>query len=755
MVTLYVMKSTLKKRIPFFISIGFIIATIGFYRAKLHFLERMELDTYDLRFVYRGPLKPGNDIALIVIDEKSLDEIGRWEWPRSVITELIHKLRKCNAKVIGFDIAFPEPDQHSELKTITSIKEEAEKYKIDNQEFYHILSKKAARADTDGNLARAIKEAGNVVIGYFFHTEKEVLKDSSRNEAQFEEHTSKFAYPFYTLPPKTETTKDFRMTIAESLELNLPSFTSASKLSGYFNIIEDSDGVVRTIDLVTRYKDHFLIPLSLQVLRSYLNYPEVELKFHEGGIEKVRLGDIDIPCDFKGKMLINYRGRTKTFKHYSFTDIIHDRISPHEFTNKIVLVGATAIGIYDIRNTPFDNVFPGLEVHANVIDTILRGNFLSRSQWVRLLDILIIIGMGLFTGLLLPRFKAIPGALFTAIIFFFYLFLACLVFSHYRLLVSIIYPVMVLLLTYIAITAYHYMTEEREKRRIRATFKHYLAPSVVEEILKDPDKLQLGGEEKELTILFCDIRNFTTISERLSPSQIEQLLNEYLTVMTAVVFKYDGTLDKYMGDNIMAFFGAPLDQPDHRLRACLTATGMIEELKVLQQKWKKRGLPPLDSGIGINSGPMVVGNMGSDSLFDYTVVGDNVNLGSRLEGLNKRYGTNIIVSEFTYRHVKDEFKFRELDLVQVKGKEKAVKIYELLIKEDIPLKWEELFLTHYEEGLKRYRNREWVKAIEEFSVALKAFPHDAITRLYITRCEEFQKTPPTDDWDGIYRFEEK
>jgi len=308
---------------------------------------------------------------------------------------------------------------------------------------------------------------------------------------------------------------------------------------------------------------------------------------------------------------------------------------------------------------------------------------------------------------------------------------------------------------YIAITAYHYLVEEREKRRIRATFQHYLAPSVVEEILEDPDKLQLGGEEKELTILFCDIRNFTAISEKLSPTQIERLLNEYLTSMTSEVFHYGGTLDKYMGDNIMAFFGAPLDQPDHHMRACLTATGMIERLQALQQEWEKRGLPSLNSGIGINSGPMVVGNMGSDLLFDYTVVGDNVNLGSRLEGLNKRYGTNIIVSEFTYQQVKDAFIFRELDLVQVKGKEKAVTIYELLKKEDIPPTWRTQFLTHYEAGLKSYRNREWLQAIEEFSTALKAFPNDDATRLYITRCEEFKDTPPPEDWDGVYTMHSK
>jgi len=750
------MKSGIKKYIPFFITACIIILTTLLYFLKPSFLEFMELKTFDLRFVYRGPLKPGNEIALVAIDEKSLDEIGRWQWPRSIMAELIYKLKKYNAKVIGLDMVFAEPDQHSELKTITSIRDEAGNFKTTGQVFLDYLSKKAAQADTDAILARAIKDAGNVVIGYFFHKRKEEAKDISIQKNHFEDYTSRFEYPFYTqTAPSSKTTQNFRMTETQSLEINLPPFTSASELSGYFNIIPSRDGVVRTIDLVTRYKNHYLIPLSLQVLRHCLDYPEVELKFHEGGIEKVRLGDKDIPCDFEGKMVINYRGRQKTFKHYSFTDIIHDRIPPHEFTNKIVLVGATATGIYDIRITPFDKVFSGVEVHANAIDTILKGDFLSRSQWVRLMDILIIVGIGFFTGLALPRFKAISGALFATVMFASYILAACYLFSHYRLLVSIIYPIMGLLLTYITITAYHYMVEEKEKRRIRTTFQHYLAAPVVEEILKDPDKLKLGGEEKELTVLFSDIRGFTTISERLSPSQIEQLLNEYLTAMTTVVFEQGGTLDKYMGDAIMAFFGAPLEQPDHFLKACLTATGMIEELTVLQQKWKKKGLPLFNVGIGVNSGIMVVGNMGSDSLFDYTVIGDNVNLGSRLEALNKQYGTSIIISEFTYNYVKDKFMFRELDLVQVKGKEKAVKIYELLRKEDTPPKWEESFLSHYEEGLKHYRNREWIKAIEEFNKALKTSPSDVTTILYIRRCEELKKTPPPADWDGIYRFKEK
>ena len=749
------MKRSSKNLTPLLISTSVITITIALYFLKLPFLEFMELKTYDLRFISRGPLKPRGEIALIVIDEKSLDELGRWPWPRSLLAELIDKLKGCKAKVIGFDIVLAEPDQHSELQTITSIRKEAEKHTITSKAFYDALDTKALQGDTDGTLARAIEEAGNVVCGYFYHTGPEEITSLSSNLTTFEQQLSKFEYPFTTLPSRSKKLEDCKMTEALSLEVNLPPFTSASKLSGYFNSIPDSDGTVRTIDLVTRYRGHCLLPLSLQLLRHYLDYPQIELKFHESGVEKVRLGTIDIPCNFEGRMFINYRGGQKTFTHYSFTDIIHNRIPLHEFTDKIVLVGATATGIYDIRVTPFEKVFPGVEVHANMIDTILQGDFLLRSQWVRLLDIVIIIAIGLFAGLLLPHLKARGGILFSAALFASYVFMVNALFSYQRLLVSTIYPLSTLLVTYIALTAYHYLIEEKEKRRIRATFQHYLAPPVVEEILKDPDKLKLGGEEKELTVLFSDIREFTSISEKLSPGQIEQLLNEYLTAMTSVVFNYGGTLDKYMGDALMAFFGAPLDQPDHHQRACLTALGMMEELKALKQKWQERGLPPLECGIGINSGLMVVGNMGSASLFDYTVIGDNVNLGSRLEGLNKVYGTSIIVSEFTYHKVKADFTFRELDLVQVKGKEQAVTIYELLCKEDLPSKGGELFFTHYQQGLIRYRNREWIRAIEAFSNALTYSPTDVTTRLYRARCEAYKKTPPPDGWDGVYHAIEK
>jgi adenylate cyclase len=307
---------------------------------------------------------------------------------------------------------------------------------------------------------------------------------------------------------------------------------------------------------------------------------------------------------------------------------------------------------------------------------------------------------------------------------------------------------------YLGISVYRYITEEREKKKIRNAFQYYLTGSVINEMLKDPSKLKLGGDKKDLTVLFSDIRGFTTVSEKMSPEELVHLLNEYLTAMTNMVFKYDGLLDKYMGDAVMAVFGAPLDQPDHAFRACRTALGMMEELKKLQKKWAEEGKPVLDIGIGINSGDMVVGNMGSDMRFDYTVMGDMVNLGSRLEGVNKEYGTNVIISEYTYNDVKDELFCRELDSVIVKGKKLPVKIYELLGERKDAEKWEKS-VGLFKEGLLKYRQGLWDEAIVSFRKVLEVKPDDAPSSLYIKRCEELKKKPPEGLWDGVFTMTRK
>lgn len=389
-----------------------------------------------------------------------------------------------------------------------------------------------------------------------------------------------------------------------------------------------------------------------------------------------------------------------------------------------------------------------------MIDNILHQNFLKHSSLTRFIDLCVIIFFGLIIGLFISRLRAVSGMITFLIILASFAAGNMFVFSHYNIWLNIVYPMLTMIAVYLCITIYRYVKEEREKKKIRGAFQYYLNASVINEMLKDPAKLTLGGDRKDLSVLFSDIRGFTTISEKLPPQALVALLNEYLTAMTNIVFKYDGLLDKYVGDMVMAVFGAPLDQPDHARRACLTALEMMDELHGMQKKWEAEGRPVLNIGIGINTGEMTVGNMGSEMRFDYTVIGNMVNLGSRLEGTNKEYGTNIIISEFTGNIVKDVMCCRELDWVRVKGKETPVRIYELLGEKKDESKWKS-FIEGFEEGLALYRAAKWDEAIASFQKVLIIRPDDKASHLYIERCKNFKEQPPTQPWDGVFTMTEK
>ena len=494
--------------------------------------------------------------------------------------------------------------------------------------------------------------------------------------------------------------------------------------------------------------------MSIAVLLQYLDMPAIKLVLNEAGVESIQIEDVQIPVDESGRLLINYLGPAKTFPHYSIADIIHGRLSPDLFRDKIVIVGATATGIYDLRVTPHSNVYPGVEIHANIIDNILRQNFLQHSAWTTFLDVCSIIILGLVVGLVVPRVRAMIGVVFILIMMGAFVVVNTSAFIHYRLWMNMVYPVLTMATIYLMITVYRYVTEEREKKKVRGAFQYYLTASVMEEILKDPSKLKLGGDKKDLTVMFSDIRGFTSISEKLTPQELVHLLNEYLTAMTDIVFKYNGLLDKYIGDAIMAVWGDPVDQPDHALRGCNTALDMMKKLSALQEKWQREGWPLVDIGIGVNSGDMVVGNMGSDMRFDYTVMGDNVNLSSRLEGINKEYGTHIVLSEYTYERVKEAMFCRELDSVRVKGKKLPVKIYELICNKTDAAPHES-YVRFFEEGLAKYKEAKWDEAIALFRKVLELRPDDPPSLLYIDRCEALKDHPPEGVWDGVFTMTRK
>jgi adenylate cyclase len=671
------------------------------------------------------------------------------------MAKLIRALSNDGAKVIGFDIIFAEPDENSNIQFIRQIEQKMKHYGVENEGVKTLIEESKASADNDLALAGAIKESkAKVVLGYFFHMSQGEL-DFELDEKDKEDQQSRITgsrYPVVFFARQDKAIDSFIHAYAP--QANLTLLAGSTDASGYFNMIPDKDGVVRSMPLAIQCGKEIYSPLSIQCVWNYLGRPPLVVQVATYGIEGIRMGNLVIPTDESGHMLVNYLGPEKTFPDYSITDILQGNLPKGTFKDKIVLVGATAIGIYDIRNTPFAAVYPGLEVHATVIDNILEKAFIHKPKWTRIFDAMAIVLFSIIMGLLIPRVNAIKGIVLTTGLFVLYIVVTQWLFNHALLWVNMVYPLLGLVLIYTSLTIYRYLTEERERKKIRGAFSHYVSSSVVNEVLKDPEKLKLGGDMKELTVLFSDIRGFTTISEGMSPEEVHRLINEYLTAMTDIVFKHGGTLDKYMGDAIMAIYGAPVDQPDHTHKACNTALEMMQVLNELNAGWVREGKPVLDIGIGINTGMMMVGNMGSEQRFEYTVLGDAVNLGSRLEGANKNYRTHILISEFTYDKVKNDFLCMEMDSVRVKGKTRTVRIYQLMGRKEASLSQAET-IRFFHQGLQFYKEQKWGQALEAFKTVSAMDKGLYAAQLYMERIASLQSDPPPPDWDGAFTMKEK
>jgi len=492
---------------------------------------------------------------------------------------------------------------------------------------------------------------------------------------------------------------------------------------GYINIVTDKDGVTRAVnmDVSPDYNSFAKILYQLYWRKEFEQSPS--------------------------RFLVNYVGAPGSFKYYSFSDVYSEKVDLNEFKDKLVLIGATSPDMHDDYFVPTSHgkAMPGVEIHANTIQTMINKDFLSEQS--KLSTILLMLAVSLLFAFLIYRFKIVGATIAVPVLIIGYLFFAIYIFE-YGIIMNLIYVPLSILVTYTGETVYFYYSEKKEREKTRGAFSKYVAPAVVDELMKDPSKLKLGGARKEITVFFSDIRGFTTISEKLTPEKLVHVLNEYLTAMTDIVMKHAGVVDKYIGDAIMAFWGAPLIQPNHAEMACNTSLDMIEKLSELREKWAKEKFPEINIGIGLNSGHAVIGNMGSYERFDYTAMGDTINLGSRLEGLTKAYGVQIIVSESTKKAVKSKFIFRKLDLVKVKGKNKPITIYELVCREKE--KHDADKIKSYETGLQLYLNKKWDKAVKEFEKV-----NDFASKEFIKRCKEFKKNPPSKDWDGVWVMKSK
>jgi len=740
---------------------------IGF--VKLDLLDIIEAKTLDFRFKLRGTRKPrGNDIVIVAVDEKTHDRLGRWQSTgRLWIANLVNILTEGGARVIGFDVSFSTAGENNALEAIQSLKASylaSREGSPPDPNYLDQLRGVEKELDYDGKLEAALRIFGNAILGNYYFLSSEEVKHILPEQSQLNEKIISRAKYENIIGYRSKLRPPLNLQHVLEIEPNIPRFSDAARSFGYFNVPPDVDGNRRWAPLLIEYKGKYYPSLDLEVARFALDpdpskrpfiYINEETAKEYVDVDKIQLGNIIIPVNEQGKLLINYYGPKGMFPYYNLADVVLGEVPPQEFKDKIVLVGWIGIISQDLHPTSFQEDFPGVEIHATILENILRRDFLTRPGSTIIVDSLIILVLGLGIGFLLPRLSPINGIL---------LALACLIllagfvhgaFIYSKVWLNFTFPFLTLTLNYVLLTSYKYFTEERHKREVRHAFQHYVSPAVVDEILQDIEKLKLGGERKYLTALFSDIRGFTTMSERMKAEELVPFLNEYLTAMTNIVMDYKGTLDKYMGDAIMAFYGAPLPQEDHGVRACRTALNMMAKLKEMRVQWEAANYPFLDIGIGINSGDMVAGNMGSHDRFDYTIIGDEVNLASRLEGVNKEYGTNIIISENTYRLIKDlPFIVRELDRITVKGKKEPVTIYELM-GEGASTQETQDFIKAFEEGLKEYRSKNWDKAIFYFEKALSIKAGDKASELFIERCQEYKLEPPPAEWDGVFKMTKK
>jgi len=752
-----------KNLTPWFIGIGIILVMILGYWINPPAFHRLEILFQDAHFQVRGPLQAGPEVVIAAIDEKSIDELGRWPWSRRVMAQLVEKLTAHQAKVIAFDMVFSSPEESAGKKNLIRIKKQLKAELGNNSLVDSALNPLIESADNDAQLAAALKKSQRAVLGYFFHFDSEGLDHLTPQDLESYLNnikSSKFNGFIKSSSDIDLSTMNF--TKGYVIESNISILSKSTSKAGYFNFDTDSDGTLRKLPLIVKYqnkadnRDYFFPPLSIRILEQCLG-GSLLVQIDELGAEKVILDAAEpvvIPVKGNGEFLVNFLGSTGTFPHISITDILHDRqsvIPEGSLKDKIIIVGATATALSDLKVTPFDPVLPGVEIHATVIDNVLRNNFLSKPVWILPFEGVYLIILGVFLTWAYPRMKPTMAVIVFALITAFQFGFSQWMFVEQGMWVTDAFPFTENILIFSSLTIYGYLTEKKERDFIENTFGKYMSPKVVDKLLEDPTGLKLGGEEKELTALFTDLVGFTTFSEKLSAEELVNLLNEYLSEMTEILLEHEGTLDKYDGDAIKVFFGAPVYFEDHAKRACWVAIEMQERLAILQ---KKR--PDLNMRIGVNTGMMVVGNLGSKIRMNYGMNGDSVNLAARLEGTNKEYGTKILISESTYEQARDFIEVRELDTVRVIGRSKPTKIYELLGKKGFIDSAVLKALPLYDEGLNYYKESKWEQAIGCFEKALESCPEDGPSATLLRRCQLFQKDSQLEkNWDGIYSISSK
>jgi adenylate cyclase len=709
---------------------------------SLGFVERLENYTYDVRLKWTMPGTIDPRVVIVDIDEKSLLQQGHWPWPRNKLAHMVDVLfDQYKIDVLGFDVLFAERDDSSGLRSLEALGH-AELRQDKN--FAGALARLRPQLQYDQIFANSLKNR-RVVMGYYF-------QHGSGNASQVGQ------LPSPAMAVGSFDARGVGALAASGYAANLPELQQAASSGGFFNAspLIDSDGVVRRVSLLQMYNEALYETLSLAVTRVALREPRIELVYEGGnssavGLESLKLGRRRIPVDADMAALIPYRGKQGSFRYVSASDVLLGKVDADVLRGAIVLVGTTAPGLLDLRTVPVQDSYAGVEVHANMITALMDESIRARPAYTLGLELMLLFVAGVMLALALPVLSPLYATLLSVATVGGMLSLNLFFWKFSQLIVPLASGLVLVSGLFVLNMSYGFFVDARGKRLLARLFGQYVPPELVDEMAQDPGAYSLEGSNRDMTVLFSDVRGFTTISEGLDPKQLTQLMNEFLTPMTHIIHHHRGTIDKYMGDAIMAFWGAPVPDPDHARHALLAAMEMITKLESLQDYYKSRGWPPIRVGIGLNTGDMTVGNMGSEFRLAYTIMGDAVNLGSRLESLTKNYGVQIMVSEFTTACVPD-FVFRELDCVRVKGKDRPVKIFEPIGPADQLSEYARTELLAYNYALNLYRSQNWAQAQAAFEALRQSNSQRELYRLYLERVAHFVQNPPELDWDGTYTF---
>lgn len=680
----------------------------------------------DYLFTIRGEIPTSQNVVIVDIDEKSLQELGQWPWSRNKVSHILKNLTDAQVAIIGFDVVFAEEDSSSPHKVLNELNIKRENIPNYDLEF----AKTVASTPT--------------ILGYLFELQdkKYIKKEAPKIPAIYIEKNKKLG--------------DDYLINAKGVVMNIPLVQDNSYSSGFFNNIPDEAGIIRSVPLVISYDDMIYPSLSLELLRILLDTNKVFINYDEQGVSSITVNDIQIPTDRHGRLLVNFRGKEKTFKYISANDIYNNTFDKKDIEGKIVLIGTSAAGLLDLRATPFESVFPGVEVHANVIDNIIQGDFLYKASWVDGADIFIIFTLSILIVLLIKYTPFWMNPIISILFLTITTYVLYEILFTYGIVLNIFFPLFTIVLGAILATLFDYFYEIKQEEAIKKKFASKVSKEVMESLLKNVHSNEFEAMEKEVTVFFSDVRNFTKISEKMgNAKKLIEYLNQYMEPMSNIIIKYEGTIDKYIGDAIMAYWNAPADVKNHADKALIASIEQIESLKTLNEKLEKQNKPLIDIGIGLNTGLAVVGEMGSSGRSDYTVIGDAINLGARLESLCKFYDSKINISNFTKERLKEEYIFRFLDLVKVKGKEEPVQIWQVYGKGKASKQMQEELDT-YNKAIELYQNSMFLEALEIFKNLDKKEDktNRNIYKIYIKRCEEFIKTPPS-NFNGIYEHSTK